>query len=81
MNDARTLVRSAIARVAPDVDPSTLSDESTFRDEAGLDSMDFLNVLTAIAAETGVDVPERDYPRVTTIGALADYVERHRPAV
>lgn len=78
MNDTRTLVRSAIAKVAPDVDVTTLADESAFRNEAWLDSMDFLNVLAVIAAETGVDVPEREYPNVTTIGALADYVERHR---
>lgn len=77
MTDFRSTVRAAIAKVAPDVDPATIDDEMSFRDEAGLDSMDFLNVLTAIAETTGVEVAERDYPSVTTIGALASYLEHH----
>lgn len=77
MTDYRPEVRTAIARIAPDVDPSEIADDTPFRDDAGLDSMDFLNVLAEIAKQTGVEVPERDYPQVSTIGALAEYVERH----
>ena len=80
MTDHRTTVRAAIARVAPDVDPDTIADDAPFRDDAGLDSMDFLNILAAIAEATGVDVPERDYPRVTTIRALALYLDAHATA-
>jgi acyl carrier protein len=67
-------------RVAPDVDPAMLADDMPFRDEAGLDSMDFLNVLASLAETTGVEVPESDYPQVTTIAALASYLERHGAA-
>lgn len=73
--DHRDTVREAIARVAPDVDPDTIPDDEQFRDDAGLDSMDFLNVLAAVADLTGVEVPEVDYPKVTTIAALASYVD------
>jgi acyl carrier protein len=75
MTDHRTTVRAAIVRVAPELDPDTLSDDTPFREDAGLDSMDFLNVLAAIAEVTGVEVPERDYPSVTTIGTLAAYLD------
>lgn len=77
MTDHRSTVRAAIARVAPDVDPDTIADDEQFRDDAGLDSMDFLNVLATIAKQTGVEVPEADYPQVTTIAALADYIGAH----
>ena len=77
MSDLRDTVRDAIVRVAPDVDPADLTDDTAFRDDAGLDSMDFLGVLTLLAETTGVEVPERDYPNVTTIAALAAYLEDH----
>lgn len=77
MTDHRSTVRAAIARVAPEIDPDTIGDDEQFRDDAGLDSMDFLNVLAAIAEQTGVEVPEADYPQVTTIGALASYLDAH----
>ena len=80
MTDHRSTVRAAIARVAPEIDPDTIGDDEQFRDDAGLDSMDFLNVLAAIAEQTGVEVPEADYPQVTTIAALASYIDDHAGA-
>jgi acyl carrier protein len=77
MTDHRSIVRAAIAQVAPDVDVEALADDAPFRVEADLDSMDYLNILTAIAAKTGVDIPESDDPSDSTIGALADYLDAH----
>jgi acyl carrier protein len=71
------LARDAIARVAPDVDVDALPIDVDFREEADLDSMDFLAVLNAIRDRTGVEVAESDYPRIITLQALADYVEQH----
>lgn len=79
MTDHRTTVRDAIRRVAPDVEPDDIADDVDFRADAGLDSMDFLNVLAAVAQSTGVEVPERDYPSISTIAALADYLDAHVP--
>ena len=44
------------------------------QDELDLDSMDFLNLVTALHNETGIDVPERDYPRLSTIDGFVAYV-------
>src|SRR5690606_24073442 len=38
----REIVLAAIVKVAPDVDPSTLATDVDFREEADLDSMDFI---------------------------------------
>ena len=37
--------------------------------------MDFLNLMEAIAAATGVEVPERDYPQVSTLAGLTAYID------
>jgi acyl carrier protein len=72
--DLPAVIRGAIAKVAPEVEASTIPDDVEFREEAELDSMDFLNVLGAVADATGVEVPEADYPKVLTIAAFADYL-------
>ena len=36
--------------------------------------MDFLNLVIALYDETGIDVPERDYPLVATIDGFVAYV-------
>ncbi len=58
--DARQTILDAIERIAPDVDTSLLPDDVDFREEAELDSMDFLSVLNTIQDATGVEVPEVD---------------------
>lgn len=72
--DSREIVLAAITKVAPDVDPSTLPGDVDFREEAELDSMDFIGILTAVHEATGVEVPEIDYPRVTTVDDFAEYL-------
>jgi acyl carrier protein len=70
----RQIICDAIEKIAPDVDTSTLPDDVDFREEAELDSMDFLNVLNAVQDATGVEVPETDYPKIMTIAEFADYL-------
>ena len=36
--------------------------------------MDFLNLVTAVHDETGIDIPERDYPQLGSLDGFADYV-------
>jgi acyl carrier protein len=43
-----------------------------------IDSMDFLNLVTALHDETGIDVPERDYPQVATIDGFVAYLTTAR---
>jgi acyl carrier protein len=42
--------------------------------------MDFLNLVNALYDETGIDVPERDYPRISTIDGFVDYITAVSPA-
>ena len=72
--DPRQTILDAIERVAPDVDASTLPDDVDFREEAELDSMDFLSVLNAIQDATGIEVPEIDYAEIMTIAQFSEYL-------
>ena len=76
MNDteARALLERLLRRIAPEVDLQGADEGESLQDLADLDSMDLLNLMTALAEETGIEVPERDYPRLTTISGFVDYV-------
>jgi len=72
----RDAVLEALTRVAPEIDPATLQADAPFRLEYELDSMDFLNFVIALHADTGVDVPESDYPKLATLNGAVDYLSR-----
>ncbi len=68
------VVRDEIERIAPDVDATNLPSDVDYRDEVGLDSMDFLALLTAIEKRIGVSIPEIDYTEIATLDALVEYL-------
>jgi hypothetical protein len=38
--------------------------------------MDFLNFMISVHERTGIDVPERDYPRLGTLAGALGYLAR-----
>ncbi len=77
---ARDAVTHALSRIAPEADLATVRPGERLRDALDLDSLDFLALIDALHEETGVDVPERDYPAVDTLDGLVAYLAAHTPA-
>lgn len=73
-NDARALLGRLLHRIAPEVDLDEVDADALLREAMDLDSMDFLNLVTALHEETGIDVPERDYPSLSTVAGFVAYV-------
>ena len=71
-------LRAILADVAPDLDVASIAPDADLRNDVGLDSMDFLNFVIAAHKQLGVDVPEADYGKVTTLAKFAGYVEARR---
>jgi acyl carrier protein len=62
----------ALTRIAPEIDAASIETNTSFRDQLDLDSMDFLNFVLALHDRLGIDIPEADYPRLSTLdGAIA----------
>lgn len=74
------VVRSILAGIAPEVDLSRVRPDADLRDELDIDSMDFLRFVVDLHARLGVEVPERDYPRIRTLDACVAYVVERTPA-
>ena len=71
---ARRVLVEVLCEIAPDVDEATLTDDTDLYDDLGLDSMDVLNLADGLHGRTGIEVPEIDYPRLSTVGAGARYL-------
>lgn len=69
-----------LAHIAPEVRALELDPETALREQVDLDSMDFLNFITAVHHDLGVDVPELDYPQFETLGGAVRYVAARLPA-
>ncbi len=63
-----------LVAVAPDLDPETLSDDDHLQDDLGLDSMDFLNLVSALHKHFDLPIPEADYPRLSTPAKAVAYL-------
>jgi acyl carrier protein len=73
-DEARVAIVHVLREIAPDADVDALADDADLREEAGLDSIDVLNLVAGIEEQTGVEVPARDYPQLVTLGACVRYV-------
>jgi acyl carrier protein len=74
-DELRKAVLDALTEVAPDIDTDRLDPAATFRDQFDFDSMDTLNLVTALNRSLGVDVPEADYPRLASLDGAVRYLE------
>ncbi len=74
--DLTTMILAAIADVAPELEPelADLDHDVDFWTELQLDSMDHLAVMTRLSEQSGIDIAERDYPHLTTIGSVRDFL-------
>lgn len=70
------MLAEALASVAPEADFDALREDEDLRDALELDSMDFFNFIVAVHKATGIDIPERDYPKLTTLAGALAYLAR-----
>jgi len=79
-DEVRDLLARLLAEIAPEVDLADADQDGQLQEELGLDSMDFLNLMIGIHRETGIEVPERDYPALSSVdGALRYLTARSGP--
>ena len=77
--DARALLARLLHRIAPEVDLDEIDPDAPIQEAMDLDSMDFLNLVTGLHDETGLEVPERDYPALASVSGFVGYVAAATP--
>ena len=49
--------------------------ESSFIDDLGADSLDTVEVVMALEEEFGIEIPDEDAEKITTVGQAVKYIE------
>jgi acyl carrier protein len=75
-DEIRTTVLDALSEIAPEIDLTAIDVDAPLRDQVDLDSMDLLNFLISVDEKLGVDIPESDYGKITTVNGLVQYVDQ-----
>lgn len=57
-----------------DVTPDTFDADLDLVDEVGIDSMDLATIALVIRDEYGVRIDEDDYPKLTTLRIIGEYI-------
>jgi acyl carrier protein len=70
----KSLVLKELRKIAPEAEPDQIDPSSDLREQIDLDSMDLLNLMIAIHQATGVDIPEADYPQMTSLNGCVAYL-------
>ena len=78
--ELRDAVFSALRKVAPEADPRSIDPKENLRDQLDIDSMDLLNFVIAVHDKLGVNIPEADYPRLTSVDAITAYLAPKIPS-
>ena len=73
-NEALNVILSVLGDIAPEVDSDEIDPGVDLTEQLDLDSMDYLNWMLGINQETGIEIPERDYPRFLTLNGAVNYL-------
>ncbi len=72
--EVRERVMGIISIVAPDADLSDVKDDLKLRDQLGIDSMDFLDIVMELRKGYKIEVPKEDYPKLATLRGCVEYL-------
>jgi len=72
--EIRNLLQEELNNIAPDIDIAAIDPKADLREAMDIDSMDFLNLVTAIHHRLGIEIPELDYPKLITLDGATAYL-------
>ena len=76
-DEARELIRATLRQVAPDANLDEVGPGETLQEALDLDSIDYLNLVVGLHEATGLEIPERDYPQLSTLEGAVVYLTSH----
>jgi acyl carrier protein len=74
LDELRRVICQSLEAIAPDADVSALDPNKDLREELDIDSMDFLNFVTALDKQLHVEIPEADYAQLSTLEKAEHYL-------
>ncbi len=60
------------------VDPSEVTTEASFVDDLGADSLDTVELVMALEEEFGIEIPDEDAEKITSVNDAIKYIQEHQ---
>jgi len=62
------------------VEQEQVTPDSTFVDDLGADSLDIVEIVLAFEDEFGIEIPDEEAEKITTVQLAIDYASKHQKA-
>ena len=72
--DIYKVLQEELNNIAPEIDMSGIDRGADLREAMDIDSMDFLNFISALHRRLGIDIPEIDYTKLATLDRAIAYL-------
>ncbi|MBW3534790.1 MAG: acyl carrier protein [Gemmatimonadetes bacterium] len=59
------------------VEPEKVTDDASFVEDLGADSLDTVELVMAFEEEFGIDIPDEDAEQMRTVGDAIRYLRKH----
>ena len=60
-----------------DIDTADVTLEVSFKEDLEIDSLDLFDLVMSIEEEFGLEIPSEELEKLTTVGAMVDYLKAH----
>ena len=60
------------------IEDSKIESGSSFVDDLGADSLDTVELIMQLEEEFGIEIPDDDAEKITTVGSAVEYIEKHQ---
>ena len=61
------------------IEPEKVTDEASFVEDLGADSLDTVELVMAFEEEFGIDIPDEDAEKMRTVGDAITYLKANTP--
>lgn len=56
---------------------NSVTEEASFIDDLGADSLDIVELIMALEEEFDTEIPDADAEKIVTVGDVVDYIKEH----
>ena len=73
-DEIEAVLLNELGNIAPEIDVADVDAAGDLREEFDIDSMDFLNLITALHERLGIAIAENDYSQLGTLESAVDFL-------